>query len=263
MFPGRPCTIYSIHLMYSIYPIYWIYETDQSTTINHQAQDSTLIIPGLAELHFEYCQNIKKLRWFHPSYKIVVNIKLKQSSQRAYVGKKQGNKCLEHAYLGEIQPVPALFEQIENNAPRQTKSWLKATRIFIIVQELSGSGVCHSFSPKRYNKKESTRYRPQQMLKSLVSKILKISETNQIRVLLFMPFVKIIDTLQNLNFLETPSKSVSPSTMTLSGLGHCSQFVQIEQVPALFPPNKPFETFSLVLPLHMRVGMIVWALHSQ
>ena len=148
MFPGRPCTIYSIHLMYSIYPIYWICETDQSTTINHQTQDSTLIIPGLAELLFEYCQNIKKLRWFHPSYKIVVNIKLKQSSQRAYVGKKQGNKCLEHAYLGEIQPVPALFEQIENNAPRQTKSWLKATRIFIIVQELSGSGVCHSFSQK-------------------------------------------------------------------------------------------------------------------
>ena len=40
-------------------------------------------------------------------------------------------KRLENAYLGEIEPVPALFEQIENNAPSRNKSWLNVTRIFI------------------------------------------------------------------------------------------------------------------------------------
>ena len=55
-----------------------------------------------------------------------------------HVGKNKAKKCLnkakkrlENAYLGEIEPVPALFEQIENNAPSQTKSWLKVTRNFM------------------------------------------------------------------------------------------------------------------------------------
>ena len=48
-----------------------------------------------------------------------------------HVGKNKAKKRLENAYLGEIEPVPALFEQIENNAPSRNKSWLNVTRIFI------------------------------------------------------------------------------------------------------------------------------------
>ena len=92
-------------------------------------------------MRFESCQIINKKLCFHLPYRIIVNAKLKQSSQRAYVGEEQ-EKQFQKAYLGEIEPVPALFEQIENNAPSRTKSWLKVTRFFMEFQENSGSGVC-------------------------------------------------------------------------------------------------------------------------
>ena len=60
-----------------------------------------------------------------------------------HVGKNKAKKRLENAYLGEIEPVPALFEQIENNAPSRNKSWLKVTRNYMEFQERLGSGVCH------------------------------------------------------------------------------------------------------------------------
>jgi hypothetical protein len=72
-----------------------------------------------------------------------MNTKLKQSSQRAYVREGHEKKNVRKVDLGEMEPVLALFEQIENNAPSRTKSWLKVTRNFMEFQERLGSGVCH------------------------------------------------------------------------------------------------------------------------
>ena len=71
-----------------------------------------------------------------------------------HVGKNKAKKRLENAYLGEIEPVPALFEQIENNAPSRNKSWLNVTRIFIDFSKKIRIGSVSLIFPRRYNKKK-------------------------------------------------------------------------------------------------------------
>ena len=71
-----------------------------------------------------------------------------------HVGKNKAKKRLENAYLGEIEPVPALFEQIENNAPSRNKSWLNVTRILIDFSKKIRIGSVSLIFPRRYNKKK-------------------------------------------------------------------------------------------------------------
>ena len=70
-----------------------------------------------------------------------------------HVGKNKAKKRLENAYLGEIEPVQAVFEQIENNAPSRNKSWLNVTRIFIDFSKKIRIGSVSLIFPRRYNKK--------------------------------------------------------------------------------------------------------------
>ena len=85
----------------------------------------------------------------------------KNLSRSNHVGKNKAKTCLnkakkrvENAYLGEIEPVPALFEQIENNAPSRNKSWLNVTRIFIDFSKKIRIGSVSLIFPRRSNKKK-------------------------------------------------------------------------------------------------------------
>ena len=97
-------------------------------------------------------KKLKKMASFASSARFGTNL-----PRSNHVGKNKAKKRLENAYLGEIEPVPALFEQIENNAPSRNKSWLNVTRIFIDFSKKIRIGSVSLISPRRYNKKKRAR----------------------------------------------------------------------------------------------------------
>ena len=94
-------------------------------------------------------KKLKKMASFASSARFGKNF-----SRSNHVGKNKAKKRLENAYLGEIELVPALFEQIENNAPSRNKSWLNVKRIFTDFSKKIRIGSVSLIFPRKYNKRK-------------------------------------------------------------------------------------------------------------